>query len=205
LAKSRAASVLIRIASIGYCLPGTVLGLGLLFSLAAIDNRLDAFLRASFDISSGLLFTGSAFGVILALTIRFMTLSESTLQSGLEKIPANLEHAARNLGQTAWSAARRVTLPMLKPSILVAFVLVFVDSLKELSATILLRPIGFSTLSTYVYENASRAAVEEGAVAALVIVFAGLVPVMYLSRALTISQAVGATTKKMAPDKPTPI
>jgi iron(III) transport system permease protein len=205
LAKNRAASVLIRIASIGYCLPGTVLGLGLLFSLAAIDNRLDAFLRASFDISSGLLFTGSAFGVILALTIRFMTLSESTLQSGIEKIPANLEHAARNLGQTAWSAARRVTLPMLRPSILVAFVLVFVDSLKELSATILLRPIGFSTLSTYVYENASRAAVEEGAVAALVIVFAGLVPVMYLSRALTISQAVGATTKKMAPDKPTPI
>ncbi len=184
LVKSRRAFVLIRLASIGYCLPGTVLALGLLFALAAIDNQVDALMRRFFDLSTGLVLTGSAAGIVLALTIRFMTLGESTLHSGFEKIHGNLEDAARNLGQTAWGAARRVTLPLLRPSILAALVLVFVDSLKELSATILLRPLGFSTLSTHVYENASRAAVEDGAMAALIIVLAGLIPVIYLSSVL---------------------
>ena len=182
--KSIRAFLLIRLASIGYSIPGTVLALGLLFSLAATDNWLDAIFRRLFGVSTGLMLTGSAFAIILALTIRFLALAEGTIQAGFEKIHPNIDDAARNLGQTSIGAARRVLLPLLRPAILTAFVLVFVDCLKELSATILLRPLGFNTLATYVYENASRAAVEDGAAAALLIVLAGLAPVIFLSSVL---------------------
>ena len=182
--KRPSAFLLIRAASIGYCIPGTVLALGLLFALAAADNWIDAMLRAYAGVSSGLLMTGSAFGVVLACTIRFLTLSERSLQSGLEKINVNLDGAARNLGQTELGAARRVLLPLISPAIMTAFLLVFIDTLKELPATLLLRPFGLSTLATHVYESASRSAVEEGALAALFIVAAGLAPVMLLSRTL---------------------
>jgi iron(III) transport system permease protein len=191
--KRPAAAILIRAASIGYCIPGTVLALGLLFALAAADNWIDALLRAYAGISSGLLMTGSAFGVVLACAIRFLTLSERSLQSGLEKINVNLDGAARNLGQTEFGAARRVLLPLISPAVMTAFLLVFIDTLKELPATLLLRPFGLNTLATYVYENASRSAVEEGALAALFIVAAGLAPVLLLSRALN-----GAAQKNSA-------
>jgi iron(III) transport system permease protein len=181
--KRPSAALLIRIASIGYCIPGTVLALGLLFALAAADNWLDGVLRKVFGVSSGLMMTGSAFGVVLACAIRFLTLSERSLQAGLEKINLNLDGAARNLGQSEFGAARRVVLPLLSPAIMTAFLLVFIDTLKELPATLLLRPFGLSTLATHVYESASRAAVEEGAAAALCIVAAGLLPVILLSRA----------------------
>ena len=161
-----------------------MLALGLLFALAAADNWIDAMMRAYAGVSSGLLMTGSAFGVVLACTIRFLTLSERSLQSGLEKINVNLDGAARNLGQSELGAARRVILPLLSPAVMTAFLLVFIDTLKELPATLLLRPFGLNTLATFVYESASRSAVEEGALAALVIVAAGLAPVMLLSRAL---------------------
>ena len=182
--KRPSAALLIRAASIGYCVPGTVLALGLLFALAAADNWIDALLRSYAGVSSGLLMTGSAFGVVLACTIRFLTLSERSLQSGLEKINVNLDGAARNLGQSELGAARRVLLPLLSPAIMTAFVMVFIDTLKELPATLLLRPFGLNTLATFVYENASRSAVEDGAMAALFIVAAGLAPVLLLSRAL---------------------
>ena len=176
------AAILIRAASIGYCIPGTVLALGLLFALGTADNWLDGLMRAQFGVSTGLLMSGSAFGVVLACTIRFVTLSERSIQSGLEKINVNLDGAARNLGQSELGAARRVLLPLLSPAIMTAFLMVFIDTLKELPATLLLRPFGLSTLATFVYESASRSAVEEGAVAALCIVAAGLLPVMLLSR-----------------------
>ena len=182
--KSRKGFALIRLASIGYSLPGTVLALGLLFALAATDNWIDAIARHYLGYSTGLVLTGSAFGIVLASSIRFLALGEGTIQSGLEKIHHNLDDAARNLGQTSRGAARLVLLPLLRPAILTALILVFVDSLKELSATILLRPLGFNTLATYVYENASRAAVEDGALASLIIVLAGLIPVMFLSSVL---------------------
>jgi iron(III) transport system permease protein len=182
--KRPSAAILIRAASIGYCIPGTVLALGLLFALAAADNWIDAILRAYAGVSSGLLMTGSAFGVVLACAIRFLTLSERSLQSGLEKINPSLDGAARNLGQTEIGAAQRVLLPLLSPAIMTAFLMVFIDTLKELPATLLLRPFGLNTLATFVYENASRSAVEDGALAALFIVAAGLAPVMLLSRAL---------------------
>ncbi|GLS34319.1 iron(III) transport system permease protein [Mesorhizobium albiziae] len=184
LSRSRTTTVAVRFAAIGYALPGGVLGLGLLFVLAHFDNALDAFMRLHFGLSTGLLLTGSAGAVVLACTIRFLALAEGAIHSGMEKLPRHLDEAARSLGQTPSRSAARVLLPLLKPAIFTAAVLVFVDTIKELSATILLRPFGFNTLATYVYENASRGVPEEGAVAAIVIILTAMVPVVLLSGAL---------------------
>ena len=189
LSRAPLVAVLVRFGSVGYALPGTILGVGLLFSLARFDNALDAFARANFGISTGLLLTGSAAAVVLACSIRFLALAEGAIRSGLEKLPPHLDEAARSLGRTPGHSAAAVLLPLLKPAIMTAAVLVFVDTVKELSATILLRPFGFNTLATLVYENASRGAVEDGALAALLIILTALAPVMLLSRALARDHA----------------
>jgi len=176
---------LVMVASSGYALPGTILGLGLLFALARFDNALDGLMRANFGVSTGLLLTGSLAAVVIACSIRFLALAEGALRSGLEKLPPSLDEAARSLGHTPFASARLVIMPLMRPAMLTALVLVFVDTTKELSATILLRPFGFNTLATLVYENASRAVVEEGALAALLIIATATVPVMLLSRALS--------------------
>jgi iron(III) transport system permease protein len=184
LSRSRETRLLVRLASLGYALPGTILGLGLLFALARFDNAVDSFARDYFGFSTGLLLSGSAAAVILACSIRFLALAEGSIRSGIEKLPPNLDEAARSLGRTPAASAYAVLLPLLGPAIFAAAVLVFVDTIKELSATILLRPFGFNTLATYVYENASRGVVEDGAIAALVIIATSLVPVALLSGAL---------------------
>jgi len=180
---------LVRLGSIGYALPGTIMGLGLLFALARVDNAVDAVAREYLGVSTGLLLTGSAAAVVLACSIRFLALAEGAVRSGLEKLPASLDLAARSLGRTPVQIATHVLIPLLKPAILAALVLVFVDTIKELSATILLRPFGFNTLATLVYENASRAVVEDGAVAALLIIATATLPVVLLSRALARDEA----------------
>ncbi len=184
LTRSRSVTATVRLASVGYALPGGILGLGLLFALARFDNTLDAFARSHFDVSTGLLLTGTAAAVILGCSIRFLALAEGAIRSGLEKLPGNLDEAARSLGRTPAESGRIVLLPLLSPAIFTASVLVFVDTIKELSATILLRPFGFSTLATYVYENASRGVPQEGAAAAIVIILTALAPVLLLSGAL---------------------
>ena len=184
LVQSRGIVALVRLASIGYALPGTIMGLGLLFALARFDNTIDAFFRAEFGFSTGLLLTGSAAAVVMACSIRFTALAEGAIRSGVEKLPPHLDEAARSLGRSPTQSAMLILLPLLRPAILTAAVLVFVDTVKELSATILLRPFGFNTLATSVYENASRAAIEETGPAALLIIITALVPVVLLSRAL---------------------
>lgn len=184
LCRSRTIFASVRLASVGYALPGGVLGLGLLFALARIDNTLDGLMRSTFGVSTGLLLSGSMIAVILACSIRFIALAEGSIRSGIEKLPPNVDEAARSLGRTATQSGYSVLLPLLRPAILTAAVLVFVDTIKELSATILLRPFGFNTLATYVYENASRGAPEDGAIAALLIILTALIPVILLTRAL---------------------
>ncbi len=174
-----------RLAAMGYALPGTVLAIGLLFALGGADRILSTAMKALSLPAPGLIFSGTLLAVILAASIRFLAVADSGLHSGLQKLPANLDHAARNLGRSSRQAMFQITLPLLRPAILTSVVLVFVDTVKELPATILLRPIGFNTLATLVYENASRAAVEDGAVAALAIVLTSLVPVALLSHALS--------------------
>lgn len=173
-----------RLATIGYTLPGTILALGLLYVLTSLDSVLNIFTRATLGMPVGLIFSGSAFAIILVSTIRFLAVGDSSLSAALSKLPTNLDSAARNLGRSPIAASRDVMLPLLRPAIITSSILIFVDTVKELSSAILLRPIGFNTLATLVYENASRAAVEDGAVAALAIVAVSVVPVFILSRVL---------------------
>jgi iron(III) transport system permease protein len=173
-----------RIATIGYTLPGTILALGFLFVLTTLDTGLNVLTRNMFGSSVGLVFSGSVFTVILVSSVRLLAVGESSLSAALLKLPANLDAAARNLGRSPLFASRDVMLPLLRPAITTSLILVFVDTIKELSSTILLRPIGFNTLATLVYENASRAAVADGAIAALAIVVISLAPVYMLSSSL---------------------
>ncbi|MCW5681770.1 MAG: iron ABC transporter permease [Xanthobacteraceae bacterium] len=171
-----------KIASVGYAIPGTVLAVGLLGPMAAFDNTIDAFMRQTFGISTGLLISGTGGALILAYMIRFLAISINGIESGYAKIPASLDNAARSLGEPAAGVMRRIHLPLLRPALGAAAILVFVDCMKELPATLMLRPFGVETLSTHVYAEAVRGTYEDGAVAALLIVLAGLIPVILLAR-----------------------
>ncbi len=184
LEKSRLLASFSRLATLGYAMPGTILGIGLLFALTSFDNGIDRLMRAQFDLSTGLLLSGTAVAVGYACTARFLALADANLRAGMQKLPPHIDHAARSLGAGARRSLLTILLPLLKPALGTAAVLVFVDTVKELSATILLRPFGFNTLATHVYENASRGAVEDGAAAALLILLVATVPVLLLSRAL---------------------
>jgi iron(III) transport system permease protein len=181
--------VAVRAAGLGYALPGTVLALGLLIPLAALDNRVDALLRSSLGISSGLLLSGSLFVIVLAYTIRFLAVSLAALEAGFERLSPNLDAAARTLGETALSALWRVHMPLLVPALGAAALLVFVDAMKELPATLLLRPFNFETLATHVYSYAALEQFEQATLGALTIVGIGLVPVLLLHRAVAGGRA----------------
>jgi iron(III) transport system permease protein len=182
----------VRAAGLGYALPGTVLALGLLIPLAALDNSIDAALRAYVGISSGLLLSGSLFVIVLAYTIRFLAVSLGALEAGLERLSPNLDAVARTLGETALSALRRVHIPLLVPALSAAALLVFVDAMKELPATLLLRPFNFETLATHVYSYAALEQFEQAALGALTIVAIGMVPVLLLHQAVAGGRAGGA-------------
>jgi iron(III) transport system permease protein len=181
----------VRIAGLGYALPGTVLALGLLIPLAAFDNGLDTMMRSWFGVSTGLLLTGSLFALTLALTIRFLAVALGAIDSGLARISPNLDAAARALGETALSTLWRVHLPLLTPALASGALLVFVDAMKELPATLLLRPFNFETLATHVYSLAAIEQFEQASLGALVIVLAGLIPVLALHATLAQGRAGG--------------
>jgi iron(III) transport system permease protein len=174
----------VRLAGLGYAVPGTVLAIGLLYPLAAFDNRVDAVLRESFGISSGLLLSGSLFAIALAYVIRFLAVALGQIEAGLDRVSPNLDAAARTLGESALSTLWRVHLPLLLAPLGAAALLVFVDSMKELPATLLLRPFNFETLATHVYGLASIEQLEQAGLSALTIVLAGLVPVLLLHKAI---------------------
>lgn len=182
--RSTATTVVGRIASLGYGIPGTVLAIGVLIPLAGFDNALDGFLRAQFGISTGLLLSGTGFAIVYACTVRFMTMAEGTLEAGFHKLSPHLDMAARTLGRSRNQTLRSVLLPNMRPALLTAALFVFIETMKELSATILLRPFNFNTLATLVYEDASRAKIEDSSVAAMIIIAAGLIPVLLVSRSL---------------------
>jgi iron(III) transport system permease protein len=173
-----------RLAGLGYAIPGTVLGLGLMIPLAGLDNAIDAAMRATFGLSTGLLVTGSLAGLTLAYTIRFLAVALGGIDAGLERISPNLDAAARALGRTALGALVEVHVPLLLPALGAAGLLVFVDAMKELPATLLLRPFNFETLATHVYSFAAIEQFEDACLGALAIVLTGLVPVLALHRAV---------------------
>ncbi len=175
----------IRLASIGYAVPGTVLAVGILIPLAGFDNALDHFTREMFGFSTGLLLSGSLFAIVIAYTVRFMAVALGSIEAGLGKISGNLDGAARTLGLSHFGVLRQILLPILRPALAVAALMVFVDSMKELPATLLLRPFNFETLATHVYKLADNDMFEEAAFSALSIVAIGLVPVLILHHTMT--------------------
>jgi iron(III) transport system permease protein len=173
-----------RMATFGYGVPGTVLAIGVLIPFAALDNQVSGAFKSMFGVATGLILSGSSFAIIFACTARFLTMAEGNIESGFQKLSPNLDWAARTLGRTSAQALRTVLVPMMRPAALTAALLVFIETTKELSATILLRPFNFNTLATLVYEDASRSKVADASVASVIIIIAGLIPVIAVSRAL---------------------
>ena len=183
-ARRQTRSKLIQAAStlpaISYAVPGTVLAIGLLIPLAGLDNGIDSLMRSWFGLSTGLLLSGTAFAVVLAYTIRFLAASLGAVEAGLSKISRNIDAAARTLGATVSEMLFKVHLPLLRPALGAAALLVFVDSMKELPATLLLRPFNFDTLATQVFTLVSLYRYEEAGLSALSIVLVSLAPVLLL-------------------------
>jgi iron(III) transport system permease protein len=171
-----------RLASIGYALPGSVIAVGILIPLARLDHLLGAGLEAMGHDQVGLVLTGSVIGLVFAYVVRFLALSFQTIEASLTKIPPSFDDAARSLGAGVGGTLRRVHLPLLRGGLLTALILVFVDTMKEMPATLLLRPFGLETLAVAVWERTSESMWAEASVPALVIVLAGLGPVFLAVR-----------------------
>ncbi len=174
---------LFKLSSIGYAIPGTVLALGLLLPFVWFDNLLENFLALFSERAPQLLLMGSSSALVIAYCIRFLAIGIGSLESGLARIPPSVEQASRLLGESPGGTLRRVHLPLLRPAMGAAALLIFVDTMKELPATLLLRPMNFETLATWLYAEAARGTYEEGAIAALAIVVAGLLPIILLAKA----------------------
>ncbi len=179
----------VRLAGLGYAVPGTVLAVGLLLPLSSFDNSVDALAQDWFGVRTGLLLSGSIFALTLAYVIRFLAVAHGGIDAGLERISPNLDAAARALGETALSALRRIHLPLIIPALSSAGLLVFVDATKELPATLLLRPFDFETLATHVYGLAALERFESAAPGCLAIALVGLLPVLLLHKAVAGGRA----------------
>jgi iron(III) transport system permease protein len=184
LAGSGLVRLAVRLASLGYAIPGTVLGIGLLIPLARADNFLSGLAERLTGTATGLIMTGTLIAVSFGYVVRFLAISHGNLETGLEKVTPNLTAAARTLGRSPWRTLIAVHLPLIRPAIVSAALLVFVDCMKELPATLILRPFNFETLATMVYSLASLDQLEESALAALTIVVSGIIPVIVLSRSM---------------------
>ena len=169
-------------ASFGYAVPGAVLAIGVIIPLAGFDNALDAFMREHFDISTGLLLSGTVFAILFAYVVRFLAIALGSVDSSLAKVTPAMDMAARTLGHGPIATFFKVHLPLIRGGVLIGVLVVFVDCMKELPATLILRPFNFDTLATHVYQFASDELIEQASLGALGIVLAGLIPVVVMSR-----------------------
>jgi iron(III) transport system permease protein len=190
LHNTRGMQVLMRLSSLGYAMPGAVLAVGVIIPLAGFDNWLDGLMREYFGFSTGLLLSGTAFALVFAYTVRFLAVSAGSVESALQKITPSMDMASRSLGHTPGKTLVRVHLPMLRGTLLTAALVVFVDCMKELPATLILRPFNFDTLATYVYQFASDEMLYQSALPSLIIVLAGIIPIILMSRSISNSRAI---------------
>ncbi|MGE6649443.1 ABC transporter permease [Shewanella colwelliana] len=173
-----------RLASTGYALPGTVLAIGILVPLTYLDFAIND-LYALFDTRGpGLLFSGTVFVLVFAFSVRFVAIAIGSVENSYKRISPSLDMASVTMGLTPGALLQRVHLPLLRKGIFAGLLLVFIECMKELPAALLLRPVGFENLATYVYQFVSDEQLEHGALAAIVIVLVGLVPLIYLNRSL---------------------
>ncbi len=192
LLRGRVVAASIRIASMGYAIPGTVIAVGVIIPLARLDRTVNAATESLTGTTVGLLFSGTLFALLFALLVRFLAVSLQTMESGLGKIRPSMDDAARSLGHTPSQTLGRVHVPLMKGSVLTALLLVFVDVMKELPATLILRPFDFNTLAVRAFELASDERLADSSTAALTIVIIGLLPVVLLSRTIAHSRAGSA-------------
>jgi iron(III) transport system permease protein len=179
---SKATTASLGASQAGYAVPGLILALGLLTPLVAFDSVVNAAARGLGASTPGLIVAGSSAAVVIAYVIRFMAVASGLTQAGFERIPRDYDDSARISGASQWVCVERIYLPLLRPALWGAAILVFVDCLKELPATLLLRPLNVETLATSIYQYASRGSFEQGSLAALLIVAASIIPVVWLTR-----------------------
>jgi len=194
LSQSLLSDIMLRIVSIGYVLPGTVIAIGILIPFAWFDNYLNKVIVTSFDSNIGLLLSGSIFILIFSYCTRFLAVSIHTIDASIEKISMNIDNAARSLGRSSASVLMKIHTPLMRSSLLTALLVVFVEVMKELPATLILRPFNFNTLAVRAYELASDERLADSSTAAIMIVVAGIIPVIILSQ--NISKRFGQNEQK---------
>ncbi|MFL2828040.1 MAG: ABC transporter permease [Candidatus Puniceispirillales bacterium] len=172
------------IAGIGYAFPGVILALGSLFFVSSLETSLNALLLF-LDINLNLVFIGSFYILIFTYVCRFNAVAFGAINSGINRLPPNMVEASLTLGNSFWYSLKKVLYPIIKPSILTAAILTFVDIVKELPITLLLRPLNFETLATYVYQFASDEMLGRASAAALIIVLIGLIPILFINNLMS--------------------
>ncbi|MBP6819528.1 MAG: iron ABC transporter permease [Ferrovibrio sp.] len=188
LAPGRLLSWLGQFATMGYAVPGSVIAIGILLPLASLDHTLNTWMQRLFGHAPGLLLSGTLLALLYAYVVRFMAVTHNTMDGGLHRIRPSLDQAARVLGESPFGVVRRVHAPLLRGSLFTAALLAFVDVLKELPATLIVRPFDFDTLAVRVYQLSSDERLSEASTGALIIVAAGLLPVLWLNAALAGSR-----------------
>jgi iron(III) transport system permease protein len=198
LAPSPVTSRIVRAATLGYAVPGTVIAVGVLFPLGAFDQAVDAVARAQFGVSTGLLLSGTVAALLFAYLVRFLAVAHGAVEAGFARIPRSVDDCARTLGAGVAELAARVHAPLMRRSLLTAALVVFVDVLKELPATLIVRPFDFDTLAVRVYQLAADERLGPASTASLVIVAIGLVPVILLTRMIEARRTAPAPAEAAA-------
>jgi len=180
----------VRVAALGYAVPGTVIAVAILPTTGYLDNRIDSWMESTFNISTGLVFSGTIFALIFAYLVRFLAVSFNTVESSLGKIKPSLDDASRSLGYSPAKTLVKIHTPLMSGGLLTAAMLVFVDVMKELPATYTIRPFNFDTLAVQVYQYASDERLIEASAPALAIILVGLIPVIFLSWKIAQSRQV---------------
>ncbi|MCG6201499.1 ABC transporter permease [Psychromonas antarctica] len=174
----------IRLSSLGYAVPGTVVAIGVLIPFTELDLGVNQLLLENGFSGIGLFFSGSLFILVVAYLVRFSAIAVGSIDSSLAQVSPSLDLASRSLGQNAFQTIRRVNFPLIKKGMLTAIILVFIEAMKELPTALLLRPFNFETLATYVYQFVSDEMIEYAALPALLIVLMGLIPFIIVNRLL---------------------
>ena len=185
---SKLSNAQVEFAKLGYAVPGAVIAVGVLIPAGWIDNQLNLLTSAWFQKSIGLVVSGSLSLLIFAYIVRFLSVSIQTVESGLSSIKPNIDESAYCLGASRLKVTKQIHLPLLRSSLVTAFILVFVDVLKELPATLILRPFNFNTLAVRTYELASDERLMDAALPALTIVVIGLLPIICIIRTMEKQQ-----------------
>jgi iron(III) transport system permease protein len=188
LARSPVPAVAKRIVALGYAVPGSVIAVGVLIPVTRLDRLIASGWESLFGSNPGLLLTGGIAALVYAYLVRFLAVALHTVDASLGKITPSMDDAARSLGHGTMATLRRVHVPLLRGSLLTAGLLVFVDVMKELPATLVMRPFNFDTLATQAYTLAKDERLAEASTAALMIVAVGLVPMLILSRQIVRSR-----------------